>query len=36
MQHRSFFAEPVNGKGEADAYLAAHRHRASGRSGITW
>jgi len=30
MRHRSFFAEPVNGKGEAAAYLAAHQTQSVG------
>jgi Ca2+:H+ antiporter len=30
MRHRSFFAEPVNGKGEAVAYLAARQTRPLG------
>ena len=29
-RHRSFFAEPVNGKGEAAAYLAAHQTQSVG------
>jgi Ca2+:H+ antiporter len=30
MRHRAFFAEPVNGKGEAAAYLVAHQTRSVG------